>query len=237
MPISVDKSGVLHYGAFNLGHTYACGEHEMPNIMQFKDLGVIRTADGRYSEHISNMVQKARRLVGATVRGIQSRDPSLLLRVFTTYIKPILMYASPIWNPSRIREATAIESVQRRFTKRLRGFKDMPYGDRLQQLGILSLESSRLEADMITVYKLMHGLIGIKLKEAGLQMCCNNTRGGGLRLRPLVAHNMAAAAMFKYRVPTVWNSLPLSVVSCSSLVTFKSALRRWLSDMDFIYYN
>ena len=41
-----------------------------------------------------------------------------------------------------------IEKVQRRFTKRPRGLKDMPYSDRFAHLNLPSLELRRLHLDL-----------------------------------------------------------------------------------------
>jgi len=54
------------------------------------------------------------------------------------------------------------DRVQRQFTNRLAGLK-MSYRDRLRVLGLESLERRRLNYDLILVYKILHGLIGINL--------------------------------------------------------------------------
>ena len=46
-----------------------------------------------------------------------------------------------------------IEKVQRRFTKRLRGYRHMSYVDRLAKLGLPSLELRRLHLDLNMVTK------------------------------------------------------------------------------------
>ena len=56
------------------------------------------------------------------------------------------MYASPSWSPWHADK----ESFQRRFTKRLQELSNLSYSDRLRYLELLSLESTRIEADLIT---------------------------------------------------------------------------------------
>jgi len=56
-----------------------------------------------------------------------------------------------------------VESVQRRFTKRLPGFHDMEYSARLDKLNLQSLEYRRLVADLILTYKVIFGLTDIDL--------------------------------------------------------------------------
>ena len=101
----------------------------------------------QYHEHISLVAQKGRRMVWMCYRNLQSRQPEFLLRVYTTYILPSLMYVSQLWSPNLHYENKAFESVQRKFTERLTG-KGKNYGERLQQFDLLSLELRRSEQDI-----------------------------------------------------------------------------------------
>ena len=143
MPLSIEKCLVLHCGSNNPQYQYQCGSGVLSATDSAADLGITRSADGTYSEHISTVAQKGRRLVGMCFRGIQSRDPMFLMRVYRTYILPVLSYASPIWTPYLRQDVEELESVQRRFTKRLVGMKSCSYGTRLRNLSLLSLESQR----------------------------------------------------------------------------------------------
>ena len=49
-----------------------------------------------------------------------------------------------------------IETIQRRFTKRISGCKDLSYEERLRHLGLPSLEYRRIRGNMIEVYKILH---------------------------------------------------------------------------------
>jgi len=77
-----------------------------------------------------------------------SKEVSLLRRAFTVYARPLLEYASCVWSPHLITDIQRLERVQRRFTKRLRGLSILTYKDRLQVLGLQSLESRRLQSDL-----------------------------------------------------------------------------------------
>ena len=48
---------------------------------------------------------------------------------------------------------------QRRFTKRLRGLKHLSYSDRLNKLGLPSLELRRLHLDLVYCYKIVFGFV------------------------------------------------------------------------------
>ena len=91
----------------------------------------------------------------------ECRDPLLLLRAFTVYVRPILEYCSPVWNPVHIGDIKRIEAVQRRFTKRLSGYRHISCDTRLRLLGAESLELRRLKLDLIMMYKILHGLVAV----------------------------------------------------------------------------
>ena len=42
----------------------------------------------------------------------------------------MLEYCSPVWSPVTVTLINQLESVQRRFTKRLPGFQTLPYDER-----------------------------------------------------------------------------------------------------------
>ena len=52
------------------------------------------------------------------------------------YVRPILEYNSVVWSPSLKKDIDLIEKVQRRFTKRLFGLKDLTYKERLVRLNL-----------------------------------------------------------------------------------------------------
>ena len=71
-------------------------------------------------------------------------------------------YNTIIWSPSTARDIDALESVQRRFTKRLPGFKYLPYCERLKRLNVPSLELRRHYTDLFWCYKIVFGLVNVK---------------------------------------------------------------------------
>ena len=56
------------------------------------------------------------------------------MRAYLVYVRPILEYNSVVWSPYRKHDIEAIERVQRRFTKRLRGYGSHSYSERLRLL-------------------------------------------------------------------------------------------------------
>ena len=65
------------------------------------------------------------------LRCFKSKDG---FRAFTTYVRPLLEYNSPVWSPRYVYLKDKLVSVQRRFTKRLKGFGHISYAARLDRL-------------------------------------------------------------------------------------------------------
>jgi len=77
------------------------------------------------------------------------------VKAFTTYVRPLVEYASPVWSPGMLTAIDKIETVQHRFTKQIPGLHSYSYHTRLTLLSIESLEARRLKAYLLYVYKIV----------------------------------------------------------------------------------
>ena len=96
---------------------------------------------------------KASKVSGAIRRVFRFSSQKLLWPAFLTYVLPILTYCSPAWNTNVAGNIKLIESVQRRFTKRISELKHLPFSDRLHQLGALTVQNRLLFNDMVCVHR------------------------------------------------------------------------------------
>ena len=78
------------------------------------------------------------------------------------YVRPLVEYNSIIWSPHYKQDIERIESVQRRFTKRLPELKNYKYTERLTMLDLASLEFRRLWFDLYWCYKLVFRLVDVQ---------------------------------------------------------------------------
>jgi len=117
-------------------------------VSSCRDLGVTVASDLSPSMHVNTnsrpIVPKAHVRANAIHRCFISRDISLLVRAYIVYVRSILEYNSIFWSPYLKQDTDAIERFQRRFTKRLRGFGNYSYSERLRLLQLPSLELRRL---------------------------------------------------------------------------------------------
>ena len=146
---------------------------------------------------------------------------------------PLLKYASRVWSHF-IKDIERLECVQRRFTKCLGGLSTC-YKDRLQVLGLQSLESSRLQFDLIYAYKILTGKIDINITFIFTLQLYQSTRGHGYKIYLPGCRTNARKFFFALRVIHPWNSLKLTP-AILSLRRFKAVLRN--ADLSrFLHYS
>jgi len=80
------------------------------------------------------------------------------VKLFVTYIRPILECINILWSPNLVYLIDLIESVQRKFTKRINSLASVPYSNRLNLLNLEPLELRRLHLDFTNYYKILIGL-------------------------------------------------------------------------------
>ena len=222
--ISIEKCAVLHLGSYNKTfNNYNIDTVQLPNTCEVKDLGVTVDSMLTFKSHINNIVTKAHQRASLIIRCFQSREPELLFKAFTVYVRPLLEYCSVIWS-HYVCDINKIESVQRRFTKRLNGLRDLPYSVRISKLNDDTLELRRLKLDLVMVYKVVHNLVNLNFEDLFHINRGRITRGHELRLLRENSKVLARSNNFCCRPLKIWNSLDASVAEAKSLYVFKSLL-------------
>jgi hypothetical protein len=223
MPLSDDKSLVMHCGSHQPFNIYALHGKPLKIVDNFTDLGVQRSKNGSFSGHCQSLAARASKSAGAIRRAFRSTSRELLWPAFQCYIAPMLIYCSQSWNPSLRSDDNIIENVQRRFTKHLKGLQLLSYYDRLRELGVLSMHNRRIYTDMIFIYKILHGLVACPGSAFGVVVSGNRTRANGVGLQHFRSNSKSSSALFCVRSPSQWNKLYLhillSVAPCLSLRT------------------
>ena len=62
------------------------------------------------------------------------------------------------WSPDLRKDILAIEGVQRRFTRLIPGMVGLSYAERMEQLGLYTLEFRRMRGDLLETFKIVKGL-------------------------------------------------------------------------------
>ena len=172
------------------------------------DLGITVDPHLRFNEHIVKISRKAHQRANLIHRCFVSKQRDLLVRAFITYVRPLLEYNSPIWSPVLKKDITVIESVQRKFTKRIPGMSGLSYYHRLRSLSLDSLELRRLRADLLLAYRILFGLVNVNCDDFFVLRKQRQLRGHAFTLHKQRSDNAARGNFFSNRVINIWNYLP-----------------------------
>ena len=138
------------------------------------------------------------------------RDADFLIRMFTTYARPLLEYATCVWSPFYIGDIDAIESVQRTFTRRIPSLAGMSYPERLVSLNLQSLELRRLIFDLVEIYKMLFCTSNIVFSDF-FSLKNFNGRGHSYQIeKPMVKRDIKKS-FFTVRPINAWNWLPTNI--------------------------
>ena len=193
---------------------------KLPTAHNVRDLGVLIDSRLTFRDHINSIVSRGHLRSMQIWRCFSCKDVNILCKAFTTYVRPILEYCSPVWSPVTVTLINQLESVQRRFTKRLPGFQLLLYDERCALLGLDRLELRRIRADLIFCYKIIRGLVLLPADRFFTFSCNSVTRGHSFKLFLPDSRVNCRQHFFAVRVLRIWNSLPEEVVSSDHLSLF-----------------
>lgn len=127
---------------------YQLGESKLATVTSVRDLGVELSNDLNFNQHVANITSKASRVLGFVRRFSRDfRDHSVLKVLYCALVRPHLEYCSIVWSPHSTEAIERIEKVQRKFTKiackKMVPQREFEYSERLQYLGLQTLEERR----------------------------------------------------------------------------------------------
>ena len=208
---------------------YLNGE-ELPWTHSHTDLGVTIDDTLRFHGQARVAARKAGGIAHSFLKATLCRDPDFMLHILCTHIRPVLEYASVVWNTGYNEDIRRLEAVQRLWTRHTKGLGDMDYGERLKSLDLYSVKGRLLRTDLMKCWKIFHGLCPIKPSDLWDTSTERRTRGNRFKIRVRRCQLDTRARFFSERVGHEWNSLPDWAVSASSIAEFKSALSAVLGD-------
>jgi len=120
---------------------------------------------------------KASRVLGMISRTISYKTPTVLLKLCKTLVRPHLEYCIHVWSPYYSWDKVLLERVQHRFTRMLPGLKQKSYFERLEHLGLWTLEERRNRADLLEAFRMYRGLSVTTFDQFFATSLSTNTRG------------------------------------------------------------
>lgn len=200
-------------------------------VDSFKYLGLNITSDLTWSRHIETITSKARRLVGLLFRQFyHCADTNTLKKLYVSLIRPHLEYACQVWDPSSAKECNLLEKVQRFASRVCLKTWNMDYSEMLNSLDLPSLQTRRKVQKLSLLYKIINA--EAEFPEAPLTSrtvsCWYPTRSvDNLSFCNLYGHTYKFMSSYFPSTIKLWNSLPYSIRSCTSLISFHNSLNAY----------
>ena len=141
-------------------------------------------------------------------------------------VRPNLEYCVQAWCPYFNKDMEVLERVQRRATRMIEGYWDIPYEERLKLTGLQSLKNRRIRGDLIETFKIIKGIDKVDHRKFFRVATDNRLRGHKYKFEKERSNIDIRMYFFSQRVVNYWNMLPLNVVDAPSLNSFKARLDR-----------
>lgn len=188
-----------------------------------RDLGITVSSDLKFSKHVQQISGKTRSLTGLIANTFSCRDLALWKLLYTSFIRPHIEFAAPVWSPHLKKDIQLIENVQRMVTRIPTAARHLSYRSRCQLFGIQPLEERRKRGDMIQFYKMARNIETINWhSEIQRPTHQYSTRRTSLYIRERVPHCLIRHNFFINRATAQWYALPERIKAATSVNSFKS---------------
>ena len=234
LPMSDEKTVLVCVGDKNSQRRYDLGGAPLLPSQSARDLGLTLRNDLRTTDHVKKVANAANCRLFLLLRALRTCNTRILLRGYTSYVRPIVESFTCAFNPISRQEIDVLERVQKQFTRAVfwRMTKSNPpaadsipnYAKRCEHLQLESLELRRQRFDLLAAYRHLNKEPPFEDNQL-LQLRPRTARLGPALHKPL-GRTRARRASFRYRVSSLINAaVPPSVFQCKNYSAFKRAIR------------
>ena len=200
-------------------------------VRTVRDLGVTMQDSASFECHLDNVCTKGRQQAGWVMRTFRTRESKPMLTLYKAMVLPHLEYCCQLWSPIKVGNILKLEAIQRSFTSKIREVTHLNYWERLEALGLYSLERRRERYIIIYVFKILSGLVpNFELERFKITTHESDRRGKFCDIPPLntratMAMKTKVDSSFPIKGARLFNALPLALRNYEgSIDSFKAKL-------------
>ena len=206
------------------------GDSVIPRLHRTTHLGVLMTDRLSWSDHVAQLQKKLAFKV-FTLKRLARRPGSadIVKRLYLSLVRTSLEYAAPVWDHCPVRDAMALERIQLAVARAVLKFcrRDHSNVETLKAIGWPSLAWRRRRFKLLLLWDLLHEGGPPALRDQVPPLVSSRTpyplRNSSSISLPLCQSSRHLNSFLPSSI-ALFNSLPLSVSSCSSRCSFLLAL-------------
>ena len=207
-------------------HVYHLNNAPLETVDSAKYLGVTITSDLKWSQHINNTVNKANHVLAFLRRNLRIKSSDLKATAYKTLVRPIVEYASSIWDPAAKNLVHKVEMVQRRaarFTLN-RYHNTSSVNSMLKELDWTTLKQRRENDRLVMMYKIHNNLAHLSAQDYITQATHSTRSAQPHSYQMPYSRTESHRQSFFPRTVRKWNSLPSEIVAAPSVGAFRNRL-------------
>ena len=197
-------------------------------VNHHKHLGLTLSSDGKWHEHISNIISSSSKVLGMMRKIKFTVNRKSLNQIYISFLRPILEYGSSVWDSCTNYEKDNLEKIQHEAGRIVTGLtRSVSLRSLYKELSWLSLEERRRYQKLIIAFKIKNGITPDYLNNFFPETVGISTP---YNLRNRNDYNVLNTRTELFRnsfIPScisLWNNLPEAICNSGTLTLSKSQL-------------
>ena len=212
---------------------YTLNKDTLATTDQHRYLGVLLDKRLSWSPHISSIASKASQTLNFLKRNLSKCSTAIKASAYLTMIRPIMEYASAVWDPFYVKDIQQLEKVQRRAACWV--LNDYRHTSSvtlmLKQLSWPTLTLCRRISRLSILYKAIQQQLSLTIPSYYLPPMIQSTR----QYHPshfVLPCSSTTSYQHSYFTRTIkdWNSLPTAIIETNSYNQFLSKLQTYIAN-------
>ena len=207
-------------------HVYHLNNTPLEAVTSAKYLGVTITSDLKWTQHINTVVNKANSTLAFLRRNLRIKSSDLKATAYKTLVRPIVEYASSVWDPATNNQIHQLEMVQRRaarFTLN-RYHNTSSVNNMLSELEWPTLQKRRENVRLTMMYKIHNNLAHLPAQDYIMQATQATRNSQPHSYQVPYSRTESHRQSFFPRTVRDWNALPRNTVTAPSVEAFSQRL-------------